>query len=471
MPTTRAGGERAERTGRAPRAGGWFGWLELRLRAKLTAVLVLAALVPMAVVATIAVGVVLGTLERGLRVETERQLGVGLNLVLRTVERLGDDAAQLSASSELSRALAEGKVAVVELLARQAPQLPSSLVQITDASGQAVADMVVGGDDARFAGLGLDGSAEAVQLGRRWSRRVTFDVVGDRLVMRAVAPIVDPSLALQGVVVLSVPLDGDFADSIRGALGTEVLIAARTAAGAGSTFRDATGARLPDVVVPASVTERIGLGRPVTTTQTIRGSEFEVAWTALVDHAGATVGIYGVAVDRRSVSRAKRVAFRSLAVGGAVALTFALLLATLLSRRIGQPIGRLHRGAVAIARGDLDHRIEVVGGDEIGELAQAFSHMTTALKENQRRLAARMREIVALHDAGRAMSSVIELGQVSRKVVDAVARTFDGQLCALWLTEGGGVDLALATLARAQGRADSATSPPAPTRATPRPRR
>src|SRR5258705_5727544 len=47
-----------------------------------------------------------------------------------------------------------------------------------------------------------------------------------------------------------------------------------------------------------------------------------------------------------------------------------------------------------------------------------------------------MREIVALHDAGRAVSSVIDLDSVSRKIVDAVARTFDVQLAALWLADG-----------------------------------
>ena len=46
---------------------------------------------------------VLGTLDRGLRSETERQLGVGLNLVLRTVERLGDDAVRLSTTGDASR--------------------------------------------------------------------------------------------------------------------------------------------------------------------------------------------------------------------------------------------------------------------------------------------------------------------------------------------------------------------------------
>ena len=59
-----------------------------------------------------------------------------------------------------------------------------------------------------------------------------------------------------------------------------------------------------------------------------------------------------------------------------------------------------------------------------------------------------MREIVALHDAGRAVSSVIDLDQVSRKIVDAVARTFDVQLAALWLVDLNGKLRASAARAR-----------------------
>ena len=82
-------------------------------------------------------------------------------------------------------------------------------------------------------------------------------------------------------------------------------------------------------------------------------------------------------------------------LGGAVALVIALILANVLARRVGQPIAKLHRGAVAVARGDLEQAIDVAAGDEIGDLAMAFAHMTTALKENQQRLAARMREMNA----------------------------------------------------------------------------
>jgi two-component system, NtrC family, sensor kinase len=419
-----------------------LGWLvrrigRMRLRYKLALSLSLAALVPVAVVAAVAAGVVLAGLDRGLRDDTRRQLEVGLNLVLRAVERLGDDTVRLSMSGDLSRALGSGSAgAVGELLARMAPQLPSARVQISDAAGQGVLDTVIGGDAERFAGLELPSSSPVVRAGLRWARRVTLDVVGDRLVVRAVAPIVDAAFVLRGVVVLSVPLDADFADGVKGALGSDVLLAPRGAAVATSTFRDGIGQRVSTVPVGRVAAQAVA-GRQVFTELHGQDGDYALAWTALVDHEARPVGLFGVAVDRRPLSRAQTVAFRALALAGALALAFALGLAGFLSRRVVGPIARLHTGAIAVARGDLDHRIDIDAGDEIGDLATAFAHMTSALKENQQRLAARMREIVALHDAGRAMSSVIDLDQVLRKIVDAVARTFDTKLCALWLIEDG----------------------------------
>src|SRR5262249_43718356 len=100
--------------------------------------------------------------------------------------------------------------------------------------------------------------------------------------------------------------------------------------------------------------------------------------------------------------------------------------------------GRLHAGALAIARGELDTRLtqtDADPGDEIGDLARAFTQMTASLRENQDRLAARMREIVALHEAGRAVSSVLGVDEGLRKIVDPMARVLDRGLAALWLVD------------------------------------
>jgi signal transduction histidine kinase len=442
--------------------------LRLRLRTKLVVAMALAALVPVAIVATIATGVILSNLESGLRADADRQLTVGLNLILRSVERLGDETVQLSESSDLALALGATRrepsgeeitdpanvTSLEAWFAREAVHVPSSRLQVLDSAGALVFDRVIGGNDARFAELGILANDALVSLGQSWTRSVTLVAIGDRVVVRAVSPIVDAALTLRGVAVLSMPLDGDFADSIKGALSADVLIGGGTMGALEGTFRSSLGRRAEAVVLSEPDKTNVLKGKRVMRDLRVQiertsSREYTMAATALLDNKDAPVGIVAVAVDRSSLAATKTLAIRSLVIGGLGALAFALILALFWSRRLGAPIAELHRGAFAVSRGDLDHRIDIPGGDELTDLAQAFNQMTSTLKDNQARLAARMKEIVALHDAGRAVSSVIEIDQVSRKIVDAVARTFDIQLVALWLVDG---SLLRASAARARRR-------------------
>jgi hypothetical protein len=95
--------------------------------------------------------------------------------------------------------------------------------------------------------------------------------------------------------------------------------------------------------------------------------------------------------------------------------------------------------------------------------------MTRSLRENQERLAARMREIVGLHEAGRAVSSVLGLDEVLRKIVDSVARVLDTRLAALWLVDRS-IRRAPTTSASRSPRRGCASAPRAASRLA-RPRR
>lgn len=442
--------------------------LQLRLRTKLVVAMLFAALVPVLIVAVLATSVILSSLETGLREDAARQLTVGLNLVLRSVERLGDECVQLSESSELAAALAPRRapaaggagagaggagadnagaplpawappsasvVAALEAwISREAAHVPSARLQVLDAGGSIVLDRTLGGADARFKDVGVSPDDPAVEAGRQWTRGVSLVNVGDMLVMRAVSPILDPSLELRGMVVMSTPFDGDFADAVKGALSADVLLGGPSGRLA-VTFRSGQGRRAAPMELGAAELQRALRGERVFGDRELSTGSYQLAATGLRDSADQPVGVIAVALDRGPLETTKRLAVRTLIAGGLAALALALVLALFWSRRLGSPIARLHRGAIAVSRGDLDHRIELSGGDELLDLATAFNQMTSTLKDNQARLAARMREIVALHDAGRAVSSVIDLDSVARKIVDAVARTFDVQLAALWLLE------------------------------------
>jgi len=409
----------------------------LRLRHKLAASLVIAALLPVLVAYWVGASVVLRGLERGLRAETEKQLSVGLNLLLRDIERLGHEATRLASQEFLVEGLSNGDNSLEAVLEADAMPLHTALVQIADDRGEIVARRNPSGGRDRFTGMGVTSASPAVQAGLTFERRVTVVPLGDTLVVRATAPVVDSSFRLVGVVVLSIPLDGFFADQLKASLGADVLIIAGPNAEGRPmmSFLDEDGGRLEDWKPPAGLVSEITAGKSAFQNRYVLGHPYTLGYAPVSDLDGKVAGIFAVALDRAPVLEARTGATRSLSLGAAGAFVFALGLAGLLSRRIARPLQTLHEGAVAIARGDLDQKISVVEGDEIGDLAQAFSQMTTALKENQRRLAARMREIVALHDAGRAVSSVIETDQVLRKVVDSVARVLHLRVCVLWLVD------------------------------------
>ena len=69
-----------------------------------------------------------------------------------------------------------------------------------------------------------------------------------------------------------------------------------------------------------------------------------------------------------------------LAVGSFVAL-LAALMAVVVARAITDPVGKLVKGVEQIGRGNLDHRVEVEGRDEIGRLAEAFNTMARDLQK------------------------------------------------------------------------------------------
>jgi signal transduction histidine kinase len=431
--------------------------LRLRLRTKLVVAMLFAALVPVAIVAALASSVILSSLEDDLREDADRQLTVAINLLVRSVERLGDETVQMSESPELGAAVAKGPREIEAWLGREAAHVPSARLQLLDPRGALLYDHVVGGADDRFKDVGVLADDPAVAAGETWSRTIRLVAVGDQVVVRAVAPVVDANLALRGVLVLSTPLDGELADSIKGALSADVLIGG-TSGRLAVTFRSPLGRRGEPVELAADSRDAALRGQRVHEEVDASTGHYTVAATRLLDNNDQPVGIVGVGVDRGPLAATKGLAIRTLALGGGVALAFALVLALVWSRRIGAPIQRLHRGAIAVSRGDLDHRIELSGTDELTDLATAFNQMTSTLKDNQARLAARMREIVALHDAGRAVSSVIDLDQVSRKIVDAVARTFDVQLVALWIADPGDAGGGLRPSAARARRADFASA-------------
>lgn len=87
--------------------------------------------------------------------------------------------------------------------------------------------------------------------------------------------------------------------------------------------------------------------------------------------------------------------FERAARNGALALLIVsiatLILAAVLTRRLTLSLQRLAVAADAVSRGDLAHRIDVPGDDEIGRVARAFNAMILSLRHTLDQLARRER--------------------------------------------------------------------------------
>jgi len=93
-------------------------------------------------------------------------------------------------------------------------------------------------------------------------------------------------------------------------------------------------------------------------------------------------------IQRRPIQTAYTI---TLALVTLVVIFSATWVGFYVARRITVPIERLAAGTRAVAQGDLDHRIEGEGKDEIGTLVTAFNRMTADLKTGRTELESRRR--------------------------------------------------------------------------------
>jgi len=101
--------------------------------------------------------------------------------------------------------------------------------------------------------------------------------------------------------------------------------------------------------------------------------------------AGAHAGTFRIADPLKSVAQAQQGLKNTFLAVGLGALALAVLIAIWLANLISRPLRRMAAVASKIDSGDLSHRIDHSGTDEVGVLADAFNHMLDRLEAGFRR--------------------------------------------------------------------------------------
>ena len=96
--------------------------------------------------------------------------------------------------------------------------------------------------------------------------------------------------------------------------------------------------------------------------------------------------VVGVGIDKADVVAASSEARRLLSRGTLVVLLLVVLWMMVISRRTVKPILDLEAHTQAVARGDLESRVEIERSDELGRLGSAMNRMTSELARQREQL-------------------------------------------------------------------------------------
>ena len=135
--------------------------------------------------------------------------------------------------------------------------------------------------------------------------------------------------------------------------------------------------------------------------------------------ASARVGL-SIEPELREIARTRN----SILGFGFGVLALGLLWATYLARRLTRPVRALVHGTEEVARGNLDHRIPVQARDEMGQLAQAFNHMTESVQ--------------ALIETSREISSALDLEVVLESITAHARRLVRADVACIAPVESNG---------------------------------
>jgi signal transduction histidine kinase len=140
----------------------------------------------------------------------------------------------------------------------------------------------------------------------------------------------------------------------------------------------------------------------------------------------------------------------------ALGLLLAVIVGTVLARRMVIPIKRLQLGAERLGSGDLSQRITIKTGDEIEDLAKRFNSMATRVQQSYETLEAKVEERTGdLNEALRQQTataevlkvisrSTFDLNTVLNTLVSSASRLCDAEMCVILLREEAGYKLAAA---------------------------
>jgi diguanylate cyclase (GGDEF)-like protein len=227
-----------------------------------------------------------------------------------------------------------------------------------------------------------------------------------------------PVLGGRRTIAIEVPVGAKFLSELKTRLGTRfdlLLYSPRGYPLAGTIDLPKSARSRADVRAMAEIRDEVELNRsPSVREQTIAGGPCSVAYNLLRGNDGVPAAILAVVLPRGEFLAAREDVVNLFVLLAALILLLEVMIGTILTRRITDPLTTLSRGVRAVSKGRLRTRVGVGVADEIGTLADLFNRMTSELER-------RIGELSRLNAAGRSLSGSLDRERVIEQALEAFA--------------------------------------------------
>jgi len=421
---------------------------KLGLQTKLALWLAFAGLVPLVAVSAFSLKTVTDSLNTSIKKDTKRNLNIAMNLLLRRIQQTAADVGHMAQSPDVQalfkKPLRAGTphAKIPKVLDKFQGEVVAGLIELADPSGHVFASHSLG-PPLLASRLSSKDRSDIILKGLDYEDQVDLCRMPNETVVRAVAPVIDKDFNILGVIILSLPLDYHMTELLRATLGTHVLFYVANGGGSinpvASSMVTPNGKRYRGFSLSSAVAHRLGHYGSSYMNGRAFGDSYSLGFMPLTNAGNGRgrklVGALGVAVNNRALVQSRHRAFQTTFILALLVLAAALAVAYLAARGLTRPLSILHRSAMDVAQGNMDTVISVEARDEIGDLAEAFNYMTASLRQNQRKLAARVSEIIILHTIGRAITSVVDIDRVIETAVNEVRQALGADVVALFLID------------------------------------
>jgi len=115
------------------------------------------------------------------------------------------------------------------------------------------------------------------------------------------------------------------------------------------------------------------------------GTEKYQTWVCkpIKDFSGEEIGILYISIPENAFVNPFYKNINLISIVAVISLFIAICIAALFARTITTPILRLVEAAKHIAEGNLEHKVEIKGNDEVAQLSAAFNQMGSDLKKQE----------------------------------------------------------------------------------------